>query len=852
MMIRRPSIRFILILFFSLSSFFVSAQNSGISQSDLSQIQVDQLSDEQVTSFIKKAEESGMSEQQLEAAALQRGMPSSEVDKLRTRIEKIRSGSGSTSDSQSFRDRSRTYSAADESKVNNKNRLFDGQSHKDVEDSIASANSAQESDLFGTLTKKKLKKEIRPEEKIFGFSIFKNKKLSFEPGLNIPTPKNYVLGAGDEIIIDVWGASQQTYQEKINPEGNIIISNIGPVYLNGLTIEEATSKLKKDLGNIYAGLRAGNTSLKLSLGAVRSIKVNIVGDIATPGTYTLPSLATVFNALYAAGGPALNGTLRSVRLIRDNKTIADLDFYDYLLKGEQKDNVRLQDQDVIFISPYSNRVEVKGEVKRPLLYDVKPNESMKDLICFAGGFTGKAYSQRMKVIRKNGRENKILDVTALNTDTFKLLNGDEITVDSVLNRFENRVEIKGAVYRSGVFAVDNGITLKQLIEKADGLRGDAFKNRATIYRTREDLTMEVLSVDLAAVLAGTSNDIVLQREDIIWIPSIFDLKEEYTIQIDGEVKKPGIYPFVSNSTVEDVIVRCGGLLESASFARLEIARRIKNVMAENASDKIAEIFQFQINQDLKLTPEVSKFTLQPFDQIFIRRSPGYETQALVKVDGEVAFAGHYSISTKNERISDLIKRAGGLTPEAYPKGARLVRKLPVDEKQRMEALKAIIASSKDTVKIKDISMSNETAIGINLDKILANPLTDLDIILQEGDVLKVPKQLQTVRLSGSVLYPVTVRYDKSFRFKSYISRAGGFATEAKKSKSYVIYANGSIDQTRKIFFFNSYPRIEPGAEIIVPKKPERKGMSTAEVVGISSAMASFSLIVVTIIKTIKP
>ena len=850
MILGRLNIRIILVLCLSISPFLTYAQNSAVSQSDLSQIQVDQLTDEQVASFYKKAEESGMSEQQLEAAALQRGMPATEVEKLRKRIEKLRNGKASTSDNDKFRDRTRSYSSTDENKVGNKNRLFEGKTQTEIEDSIDLAKTTGETDLFGTLGKKKIKKEVRPEDKIFGFAIFKNKKLSFEPNLNIATPQNYVLGPGDEIIIDIWGASQQTYQEKINPEGNIIISNIGPVYLNGLTIEEAGFKLKKELSKIYAGLRAGNTSLKLSLGAVRSIKVNIVGDISIPGTYTLPSLATVFNALYAAGGPALNGTLRSVRLIRDNKTIADLDFYDYLLKGEQKDNVRLQDQDVIFINPYFNRVEVKGEVKRPLLYDVKANESLKDLVYFAGGFTGKAYSQRMKVIRKTGRENKVFDVAALNADTFKLYNGDEVTVDSVLNRFENRVEIKGAVYRSGIFAVENGITLKQLIDKADGLRGDAFKNRATIYRTREDLTMEVLSIDLGAVLAGSANDILLQREDIIWIPSIFDLKEEFTLQIDGEVKKPGIYPFVANSTIEDVIVRCGGLLESASYARLEVARRIKNVMAENSSDKIAEIFQFQISQDLKLTGDASKFTLQPFDQIFIRRSPGYETQALVKLEGEVAFTGSYSIATKTEHISDLIKRAGGLTPEAYPRGARLVRQLPVDEK-RTAALKAIIASSKDSVKIKDIYTSNETAIGIELDRILANPHSNLDIIMQEGDVLKVPKQLQTVRLSGAVIYPVTVRYDKSYRFRSYISRSGGFAQEAKKSKSYVIYANGSIDQTRKIFFFNKYPRIGPGAEIIVPKKTERKGMSTGEVVGISSAMASMSLIIITIVNTIK-
>ena len=660
------------------------------------------------------------------------------------------------------------------------------------------------------------------------------------------------MGPSDELIIDVWGASQQTYQQKISPEGSIVISNVGPIYLTVMTIKEATCKIKNELSNIYAGLRGAspNTFLKVSIGNVRSIKINIVGEVYMPGTYTLPSLATVFNALYAAGGPSLNGTLRNVRVVRNGKTIAEVDFYDFMLKGEQKDNISLQDQDVVFINPYENRVEVKGEVKRPLMYDMNCKETLKNLIYFTGGYTGKAYSQQIKIFRKTSRENKVVDVSITQMDTFKMANGDEVMVDSILNRFENRIEIKGAVYRPGVFSLGDSITLKQLIYKAEGLRGDAFKNRAAIYRTKEDLTMEVIPVDLAALLNNSVKDILLQREDLIVVPSIFDIKEEYSLHIEGEVRKPGTYFYIANTSVEDLILQSGGLLESASFARLEIARRIKNSMAENTSPQVAEIYQFQISQDLKLTEADSKFTLKPFDQVFIRRSPGYMTQALVKVEGEVAFPGSYSIANKSERVSDLVKRAGGLTPEAYVKGARLVRKLPVDEQMRAKALKRLRAQLKDSVKI-DYTQENESAIGINLDEILANPQSAYDLFLQEGDLLKIPKELQTVRLSGEVLYPVIVRFKAGKGLKSYVSSAGGFGPEAKKSMTYIIYANGSIDRTHKVLFFNSFPKVEPGAEIVVPRKPERKGLTTGEAVGISSALATMGLVIVSLINALK-
>jgi protein involved in polysaccharide export with SLBB domain len=817
----------------------VFAQNTDLSSVDLSTIKVDELSDDQIRQIVTRMEENGYTLDQLEPVALSRGMSASEFQKLKNRVAQVSRESGSKSEKESFQSRSRKSKYVSEGDLDKK-----GKVNKPIYQDVSEEDTT-DNDLLGSMlfTSPKRVKKVRPEDKIFGANLFKNKELSFEPSLNIPTPPNYVLAAGDELIIDIWGASEQTYKQEVTPEGAVIIKNLGPIYVNGLTIDEASRRLKRELSKIYSGLSGGNTYLKVSLGAVRSINVNIVGEAFNPGTYTLPSLATVFNALYAAGGPSLNGTLRDIRIIRNGVTIDTLDLYNFLLRGEQKENIRLQDQDVIFISPYIARAEVKGEVKRPLIYEVKKDESLADLINFTGGYTGKAYSNLVKLYRKNGREHQILDIHKDVLDTVKVFNGDEVVIDSVLTRFENLVEIKGAVYRPGQFAIDKKLSLKELIQKAEGLRGDAFMNRAVIYRTKDDYTMDVIPVDLKNLFQGAS-DIALLREDVVVIPSIFDIREDYTIEVEGEVRNPGVYTFVNNTSIEDAIIQAGGLLESASFARLEVARRIRNNVAITTSNQIAEVFQFPISQDLRLSDSASRFVLQPFDQVFIRRSPGYEIQSLVKVEGEVAFPGSYSIVNKNERISDLIKRTGGLTAEAYPEGARLIRILPIDAKERKKALQAIKMQVRDSANII-VELDSVSAIGINLEKILVQPKSKYDLILQKGDILRVPKELQTVRLSGSVLSPVLVRYDtKSFR--DYISSAGGFAPEAKKSKSYIVYANGTIDRTRKVLFFNNYPRVEPGAEIIVPKKPERKGMSTGEIVGITSAAASLSTAIVTI------
>jgi protein involved in polysaccharide export with SLBB domain len=794
------------LLFMVCKGSYLHAQN--VNSTDLSKVQVDQLTDDQVKAIIKKANMSGMSEDEIEVAAKAKGMPSTEILKLKARISSLKLTSTTTDD-----------------QAVNRNR-----DTKSIKDSITKETNSMEG-------------------KIFGFSLFTNKNLSFEPSTNIATPLNYQLGPGDKLIIDVWGASQETYDSKITAEGNIIISNVGPIYISGMTIEEATVKIKKELSSIYTGLLTGNTFMKISLGAVRSIKVNIVGDVAVPGTYTLSSLATVLNALYLAGGPSIDGSLRDVKIIRNNKTISTIDFYEFLLRGVLPENIRLQDEDIIFVSTYSKRVEIKGEAKRTGFFDMKPAETTKDLIYFAGGYTGKAYSNRIKIFRKTGKEIKVFDIPASQQDTFKLINGDEIRIGEILDLYENRVTIKGAVMRPGVFALDSSLTLGQLISKADGLKGDAFKNRISVYRLKTDLTEEVIPLSLTDSVK--SYGFKLQKEDMVLVPSIFDITENYNLDIEGEVKNPGKYPYATNTTVEDLIIQAGGLLESASFARLEVARRIKDNMTDKTSNTIAEVYQFPISKDLLLSDTAKKFALEPYDQIFIRKSPVYSAQANVKIEGEVIFPGFYSIATKSERISDLIKRAGSLTPEAFVKGARLIRQISPEKQLQLKDLEELKQHINDSTKDEYTSKTTST-IGINLEKILKKPGSKYDLFLQEGDVIRVPKEPQTVGLSGALLFPTDTRFIKGKRLRSYISNAGGFTEDAKPSKIYVINENGMIRRTHKILLVNNYPKIEPGAEIVVPKKPERRKMTTTEAVGFGTAMSSMALIIITIINALKP
>jgi protein involved in polysaccharide export with SLBB domain len=863
----RSYIRLLLIFFIA---FFVFSNSFSQSlPNDLSKIKVENLSDDQILQMMKQAKDKGLSEQDLEAAALSRGMPRSEVMKLQQRIRLLQ--------------------------------VLDGKSTSKSTEGVR--ENVDDIDFFSAISKVEKDPQLF---KVYGSSLFNNEKLTFEPSLNIPTPPNYKLGAGDEVIIDIWGASQENFRLKVSPEGNIKINNLAPIYVNGLTVDDASKRIIGKLSEIYSGLkstegRKANTFAMVTLGNVRSIKVNIVGEVVLPGTYTLPSLASVFNALYASGGPNLNGSFRSVQVLRNNKVISTLDVYDFLLKGDQSNNITLQEQDVIHVKPFDLRIEIKGEVKRPGLYEGKEGETIDNIIKFAGNFTDQAYTQRVTVKRTNGREREVLDASMENFNKVSLVNGDVIEIGKVIERFQNRVQVQGAVYKEGIYQLKDSLTVSKLLERAEGVRGDASLARATIYRTKPDFSIEIISFDLGAVLRG-EEDYLLRREDNVRIFSIYELKDEFYVEIFGEINRKGTYPFFRNMTLEDLISMAGGLHEAASISKIEISRRKKN-FSETTDGQIAEVFNFDISKDLSFTKDGAKFILQPFDKVVVRRSPNYEIQKIVQVEGEVIYPGRYSIITKNDRISDVVKRAGGLSPEAYPKGATLIRytelHVPESEYQiqlkRLQELKnagyfkekerrkrvgtegedfilerlqnidmildndagfALSATNLKRQRLSDINKRDtlvelnienyREAIGIDLNKILENPGSKYDILLQDGDIISIPKELQTVRVRGELLYPITVRHDKS-SLKYYILQAGGFNSNANRRKTYVIYPNGSVASTRSFLGIKTFPRIEPGSEVIVPKKAEKRKLNPQEAIGIGSGLASLSLIIITLL-----
>lgn len=815
-----------------LFSSHVKAQN--INQQNFSNVKVDELSDEQIRSFIRQVEASGLSEGQLEQVAASKGMSQIEIQKLKERVNKIKSN---------------TVSQTTEKKtdIRKSERSFEGEGDSIVTSSKKTITS--EAELALSILK----------SKIFGKDLFANSSSTFEPNLRLATPLNYVIGTGDELLIDIYGYSEVSYQLTVSPEGTINIPYAGITPVSGLTIEAATARIRSKLAPIYSGLNSGNTKMSINIGNIRSIKVILTGEITKPGTYTLPSLATVFNALYSSGGPTENGSFRNIEIIRGGKLLTILDVYDFLLMGDLKNNIRLQDQDIIRVPTYKNRVEIVGEVKRPAIFEIKDDEGFEDLLQFAGGFTEKAYTARVKVLKNTATERKIADIIADQFSTYKPQSGDKFFVDEILDRFENRVTIEGAVFRPGQYELLPGLSLKKLIEKAEGLKEDAFKNRAYITRLTPDNQTELISFDLEKVLNGQAEDISIKREDIITISSIFDLKEEYTIEINGEVRKPGTFKFSENTSLEELIIQAGGFKESASAKRIEISRRVVNNddIASTSKARTAEVFQVEIDKDLSLIS--GKFILKPFDIVTIRSAAGYQVQKQVKIEGEVMFPGTYSITRKDERISDLIRRAGGLTDLAYSMGASLNRKEIVktqsekeQEEIKLQQFQKLQKGVKDTLSLdmSDKSLRNDF-VGINLPKILDNPGNREDLLLEEGDVLNVPRELQTVKVSGEVLSPVTIVYKPSKGFKRYVSNAGGFTSNAIKSRSYIIYANGSVEGTSKVLFFNNFPSVKPGAEIFVPKREERKKLTTGEIVGLTSGIASLGAIILGVLNIMK-
>lgn len=658
--------------------------------------------------------------------------------------------------------------------------------------------------------------------KVFGRDIFNNSNLTFEPSLNIATPVDYRLGPGDQLVIEVWGASQANITQKVTPDGYITIPDVGPIQVNGLTVQAASNKIRAKLSKIYSGMGTTNvdlsTDVKVSLGQIRTIQVNIMGEVAQPGTYALSSFSTVFHALYKAGGISQLGSLRNIKVVRGGRTVATVDVYDYILHGRSHSDIRLQEGDVILASPYDALVLVKGKIKRPMYYEMKRTESIRTLIDYAGGFTNDAYTSAVTVERNDEKERTICSVDDMNYGVFKVKDGDVVSVGAILDRYNNRIEIKGAVYRPGFYELGKEIsTVRDLITKADGLLEDAFTNRAVLHRENLDKTLEIISVNVKGVLDGTEPDITLQRNDVLFIPSKYDLEAKGTIEISGEVYSPGIFPYAENTKLEDLIIMAGGLTESASKVRVDIARRLNDPNSTKKQKEISKMFSFAVKDGFVVEGDPG-FILEPYDQVFVRRSPGYTPKVNVSITGEVEFEGSYALNERNERLSDLIARAGGLTGFAYLKGARLERQLSEEEYLQAKELLTMVASNNqisgnDSIIIPAVSRTYTVAI--DLEKIMSNPHSSLDPVLQDGDAVIIPQLMTTVQVTGSVRKPNSVVYNPDMKLKDYISEAGGYAERARKSGTFILYPNGHIKELGRNA---SAKEIVGGAKIIVPQK----------------------------------
>lgn len=782
-----------------------------------------QMSDQQVADYVKQEYAKGTSQQVIATNLLSRGVTKSQLERIKQQYEQDQAAKAVSSKSTAALQRERRENPQEDIAVG----AFD-----EVSNEVSTVG------------------EVSSEDQIFGRSIFNNRKLSFDPNVNIPTPLDYRLGPGDEVIINIWGASQTTVQQTISSEGSITVDRLGPVYLNGMTIKEANDFVQKKFATIYAGVgsEGGASQIKLTLGQIRTIQVNVWGEVSVPGTYSLSSLSSVFHALYNAGGINNIGSLRSVKLFRNNKLLKELDIYKYILDGKLNDDIRLMDNDVIVVPPYVSLVNISGNVKRPMYYEMTSKESISTLLNYAGGFTGDAYTKKLRVVRGTGTEKKIFTVNENEFSSFLLKDKDIVTIATGLDLYDNRVEIKGAVYRSGYYEIGENInTVKDLITAADGIRGDAFLNRAVLTREREDLTTEVIPVDIRKLLYENGTDIVLRKNDILYIPALSDLKEFGDFVVHGEVARPGNYQYSENTTLEDLIIQAGGLLESASVVRVDIARRIIDPNSMTQTRTLSENYSFGIKDGFVIDGDPG-FILKPYDQIYVRRSPGYRAQENVYIQGELLFPGTYALNKKAERISDIVKRGGNLTPDAYARGARLVRQRSDEEKFRSEAaLKVANQGGKDSISVKTLDLATTYNVGIELDKALANPGSDYDLVLRQGDRLIIPEYDNTVKINGAVMYPNTVVYKRGEKLSYYINQAGGYNDTAKKNKSFVIYMNGTVSKIKG----SDRNAIQPGSEIIVPSKEQARRMSMTEILSLGSSVTSMASLIGVLINTMK-
>lgn len=780
------------------------------------------MTDSQVIEYVQQALQQGKDQQTIAMELLSKGATQEQLLRLKSQYSGAATSGSSSSQAGEGGAVQDTGTRARKTTVAN------------ATDGEAALEGANTDEMKETMKKRQeLKVSTASENGVFGRNIFNIDKLTFQPNLNMATPENYRLGPGDEVIVDVWGASQNTMRLEVSPDGYVNIANLGPVYLNNMTIKDARQLLKQELGKIYAD---SANNIQVTLGNIRTIQVNVMGEVRAPGTYALSSLSTVFHALYASGGVSDIGSLRNVQVARGGKTIARLDVYEYIMKGQIQDDIRLQDGDVVIVPTYDELVKITGKVKRPMFYEMKNGESAATLLKYAGGFSSDAYKKSIRVLRKDGKEFSVKTVDDMHYSAFKLIDGDVVTVDSILNRFNNRLEVKGAVYHPGVFELSGSLnTVRQLVEKADGLLGDAFTGRAVLYRERENLTKEVLPVDIEGILKGTSPDIALQKNDILYIPSIHDLQDMGKVTISGEVNKPGSYTYADHMSLEDLVITAGGLKESASLVRVDVSRRIRDPKGTTEPDMIGQNFSFGLKDGFVVDGEAG-FELQPYDQVFVRRSPSYTEQVNVTVDGEVLYRGEYTLSTKSERLSSLIQRAGGVSRYAYVRGAKLRRVANEEELRRMEdVVKMVRREIGETLATSlGLKVDSTFTVGIDLEAALANPGGDADLVLREGDVLTVPEYNNTVKVNGAVMMPNTVSYAKGKSVKYYLIQAGGYSANAKKSQRFIIYMNGQVAEVKG----SGKKQIEPGCEIVVPNKTKKFNFAT--VVSNATSFASLA------------
>lgn len=829
------------------------------------------MTDEQILKFVMKENAEGTSQAQIVTKLMQKGVTIEQIRRVKDKYERQAKNKGlgtvSSKDTEEDNGRQRKNNGKKGSSKNNDDeespqyRIKDTREKKKSKSKEVVYDETNEDWLMmqdelntfipdTTAMLEKLLAEKR-KKKVFGRDIFNNKDLTFEPNMNIATPQNYILGPGDAVYIDIYGASQKTIESTVSPDGEVTIEGFGPVQVSGLTVAQANARLRSTLGARYS-----SSKIKLTVGQTRSIMINVMGEVKNPGTYTLPAFATVFHALYMAGGTNDIGTMRNIKVYRNNRLVSVVDIYDYILNGKLTGNVRLADNDVISVGPYDCLVNITGKVKRPMYYEMKRNESVGTLLKYAGGFTGDAYKKSVRIVRKTGREYSVYNVDEFDMSAFHLADEDSVSVDSILPRFSNMVEVKGAVFRPGMYQAGGDInSVKALIEHADGLREEAFTARAVMHRMKKDRTLEVVPVDVEGILDGTVPDIPIQNNDVLFIPTKQEMMEEQTITIHGEVQYPGIYRYADNETLEDFVLQAGGLKQTASTVKVDVSRRIVNPKALTTDSVIARTYTFALKDGFVIdgTPG---FKLMPFDEVYVRKSPGYYKQQNVVVEGEVMFSGTYTLSKKNQRLSDLIKSAGGVNDRGYVAGARLERKVNESERARMEAVlkKAkeeaeqmeIEAAKenkkidlKDSEKIKKFEIPEFYSVGIELDKALANPGCDADIVLREGDKIIVPQYNGTVKINGAVMYPNTVGFQKGKKAKYYINQAGGFSEKAKKSQTYIVYMNGTIAKVSQ----NAKPK--PGCEIVVPEKEINK-MTIAEKMTIGTSVASIATMIATL------